>query len=86
MTAGKPSRCQDVPGLISKTIQDAFTYLLHDWPVIVIPVYIYNTTHMDTTHTLYISNIRLENVYKYCTPYKDHKNNSARVYMPSTKF
>ena len=60
MTAGKPSRCQDVPGLISKTIQDAFIYLLHDWPVIVIPVYIYNTTHMDTTHTLYISNLDWE--------------------------
>ena len=55
----KPSRCQDVPGLISKTIQDAFILLLHDWPVRVITD-MYNTTHMGTTHTLYISNLDWE--------------------------
>merc|ERR1712082_597631 len=36
-------------------------------------LYMYNTTHMDTTHTLYISNIRLGNVYIYCTLKKTMK-------------
>ena len=53
MTAGKPSRCLDVPGLVSKTIQDAFILQLHDWPVRVIPIYVQHHTHGHDTYTVH---------------------------------
>ena len=60
--------------------------LFHDWPVIVIPVYVYNTTHMGTTYSLYISNLDWEMYTKLLYIMERSSNNSARVKIPSTKF